>query len=499
MPDPRQELYDRIRSSSKDEVILDEMIRLGFWEAGQGQPAMTEEWIRKKGELTRELQELVAKQNRWADKEKLLQELRQQRMAASRESQAETKKRREEERQARAEAWEKSKETDIVYLGKGYSAGLRDQRSDEDKLRRFDLPRLHTAADLARAMELSMGTLRHLAFHRDVERQSHYRRFYLTKKTGGKRLISAPMPRLKAAQHWILEHLLIILPVHEAAHGFVQQRSILSNAQQHTAQDVVINMDLRDFFPSISYPRVRGLFRAFGFSEQISTILALLTTQPEIDEVEMDGESYVIATGERHLPQGAPTSPAITNLLCYRLDRRLAGAAKSLGFRYTRYADDLTFSASGEPAQHVKKLIWRARSIIEDEDLVFHADKLRIMRSNGHQEVTGLTVNNAQPSVPRRDVRRFRTLLYQVEKDGPGSKHWRGAESHLLSTIRGYAHFLRMIDADRAAPLIQRAEDVLRQHGWSHEIRHLPKTPQRHNAAKKTSFWERIRNWFRPA
>ncbi len=475
MSNPRQELYDRIKESSKDEVILKEMIRLGFWESGDGQPAMSEEWIRKRGELTRELDALTKKQQRWANKEKLLHDMRKKRMQESKERQKQTKARNEEKRQERAKQWEETKTNDLIYLGDGVSGGLGKKENDSARLSRFGLPEFEGVADLAKSMGVSLGQLRFLAFHRKVAKSTHYRRFLMAKKSGGERLISAPMPRLKAAQYWVLDQLLLRVPVHDAAHGFVQKRSILTNAEQHTKQDVVINMDLRDFFPSIAYPRVKGVFRSLGYSEQIATTLGLLCTEPDRDELEIDGETYFVATGERHLPQGAPTSPAITNVLCYRLDKRLRGVAKSLGFRYTRYADDLTFSASGESAQRVKKLIWRARSIIAAEGFTFHPDKLRIMRRGARQEVTGLTVNE-KPSVPRRDFRRFRALLFQLEKDGPEGKTWRGSSVRLLAAVRGYANFIKMVDPEGGRTYVDRADRLLKQYGWKQEIRHPAKS-----------------------
>ncbi len=493
----RQELYDQIRQSSKEEVILNEMIRLGFWKEGDGQTSVSEEWVRKKGELTRELNELVQRQRKYADKEAMLKEVRAQRMKEAKARREETKQRREQQRQEKAARWREAKETDLVYLGENVSGGLSSKDSELEKLAAWNLPQLQTVTDLASAMAVPIGQLRFLAFHREVGKLTHYRRFYLKKKSGGQRLISAPMPRLKSAQHWILENILVKVPVHDAAHGFVRERSIVSNAQHHVGKEVVINMDLRDFFPSIIYPRVKGVFRKLGYSEQLATVLGLICTEPEMDELELDGETYYVATSERHLPQGAPTSPAVTNLLCYRLDKRLTGMAQSLGFTYSRYADDLTFSASGEPAKNgVKKLLWRTRSILESEGLVLHPDKLRIMRKGQRQEVTGITVNE-KLSVPRKEMKRFRALLHHLEKDGLQGKHWRGAGTHLLAAVRGYANFMRMVDPERAAPYVEKVDKLLVKHGWKHEIRHPAKgtagPPVITRAGdKKVPWWKRI-------
>src|SRR5581483_9233413 len=128
------------------------------------------------------------------------------------------------------------------------------------------------------ATGLPIGQIRFLAFARKVSRVSHYKSFKIKKKTGGERAISAPMPRLKKLQRWILENVLDKVPLHPAAHGFRHERSILSNAQPHVGSPIVVNLDLKVFFPSIKYGRVKGLFRWLGFSEAVATIFALVCT-----------------------------------------------------------------------------------------------------------------------------------------------------------------------------------------------------------------------------
>src|SRR5262249_12338200 len=145
-------------------------------------------------------------------------------------------------------------------------------------------------------------------------------RFKIPKKTGGERLISAPMPRLKKAQYWILDNILRRVEVSDSAHGFLTGRSIVSNARPHVGADLIINLDLKDFFPTVSYKRVKGLFKSLGYSESAASVLGLICTEPDVEEVELDGKRYFVALTDRHLPQGAPTSPSITNILCRRLD-----------------------------------------------------------------------------------------------------------------------------------------------------------------------------------
>ena len=153
-----------------------------------------------------------------------------------------------------------------------------------------------------------------------------------------------PRPPWAAPSAWVFDEILRRLEPEPQAHGFVPGRSIVTNAASHTGKAVVCNLDLKDFFPSITFRRVKGLFRKLGYGEHVATLLALLCTEPPRVPVELDGKTYHVALGARVLPQGACTSPAITNALCRRLDRRLDGLARRHGFAYTRYADDLTFS-----------------------------------------------------------------------------------------------------------------------------------------------------------
>nr|AAL40743.1 reverse transcriptase RT-Ne144 [Nannocystis exedens] len=464
-PTSREALYERIRSTSKEEVILEEMIRLGFWPAQGAVPHDPAEEIRRRGELERQLSELREKSRKLYNEKALIAEQRKQRLAESRRKQKETKARRERERQERAQKWAQRKAGEILFLGEDVSGGMSHKTCDAELIKREGVPAIASAEELARAMGIALKELRFLAYNRKVSRVTHYRRFLLPKKTGGLRLISAPMPRLKRAQAWALEHIFNKLSFEPAAHGFVAGRSIVSNARPHVGADVVVNLDLKDFFPTVSFPRVKGALRHLGYSESVATALALVCTEPEVDEVGLDGTTWYVARGERFLPQGSPCSPAITNLLCRRLDRRLHGLAQALGFVYTRYADDLTFSGRGEAAEskRVGKLLRGAADIVAHEGFVVHPDKTRVMRRGRRQEVTGVVVND-KTSVPRDELRKFRATLYQIEKDGPADKRW-GNGGDVLAAVHGYACFVAMVDPSRGQPLLARARALLAKHG----------------------------------
>ena len=458
----RQELYDRIRETSKDEYILSEMIRLGFWEEGEDKPKLAEDAIRRQGELERKLRELASKQRIYSNPEMALKELRKERLAESRKKREETKVRKAEEQYEKALNWYERHLNEILYLGENVSSFLNDVELNEEHLNNHQLPEISDATGLANAMGISISELRFLSYSRKTSTVNHYKRFQIPKKTGGVRTISAPMPRLKRSQYWLLENILQKINIHEVAHGFVPERSIVTNAKPHVGADIVINMDLKDFFPSINYQRIKGVFKSIGYSGQVATIMALLCSEPEMDELELDGTTYYCAKGERKLPQGAPTSPAITNILCWRLDLRIKGAIEKLGFTYTRYADDLTFSASNESAKDLQKLIWRVKSIIKDEGFELHPDKTRVMRKGNRKEVTGIVVND-KLSLDRKTLKNFRATLFQIEKDGLEGKSW-GHSDNLFAAIRGYAHYIAMVDPERGQIFIEQVKRIAQKH-----------------------------------
>ncbi len=462
-PNTRQELYDRIRESSKDEVILEEMIRLGFWPRDSEQPNDPAEEIRRRGQLQRELAELRKQRARLGNEAALRKELYKQRLAESRKKKAETKRRRLDERKQRAHAHALKKREAIEYLGEGVSGGLSNAESDAARLEAQGLPVLATAKELSEKTGLEVGHLRYLTFHRKVSRTSHYVRFDLPKKTGGTRRISAPMPRLKWLQTWILQHVLEPVAASTHAHGFRPGRSIVTNAEAHVGAKVVVNIDLADFFPTVTYPRVKGLFRSLGYSEELATIFGLACTEPDVAEVELDGKTYFVHEGARHLPQGAPSSPAITNLICRRLDARVAALAGQLGFTFTRYADDFTFSTASD-APDIGRLLGRLNRIVKEEGFSIHRKKTRVLRRGRRQEVTGLVINDGRVTVPRDALKRFRALLFQIERDGPEGKRW-GASKDVLSSIHGFASFVMMVDREKGGQLMARVRKILAAHG----------------------------------
>jgi hypothetical protein len=360
----------------------------------------------------------------------------------------------EERRKLRREAWQAYRANHIVHLGEGVywndvgGPDKWDVEHAEERAAENELPPLDSPQQLAEALGLTMGQLRWLAYHRDAATRVHYRRFVIAKRGGGERAIWAPLPKLKAVQHWILHNIAEKLPVHGSAHGFLPGRSTLTNAAVHTDARVVLKLDVKDFFPTVTLPRVKGIFRKAGYREQVATLLALLCTEAPREVVELDGQTYYVSLGPRSLPQGAPTSPALTNTLCQRLDRRISGLARRLGYRYTRYADDLTFSL---PAGHKGKprlgsLLGLVRRIVEAEGFRLNPEKTRVHRRGGRQQVTGLVVNGSgTPRVPRALRRQLRAAVHNFRLGKPLK------EEETIGRLVGYAAYVNMTNPELGA------------------------------------------------
>ncbi|MFO0734854.1 MAG: reverse transcriptase family protein [Labilithrix sp.] len=282
---------------------------------------------------------------------------------------------------------------------------------------------------------------------------SAYIEFEVPKATGGTRRIAAPRKPLRIVQRKILDQILAKVPVHRAAHGFVPGRSTVTNAEPHLGAAIVIKMDLVDFFPSIHYRRVTGLFQELGYSAPIAADLAgLCTYRPKL------------AGGRRVwpglLPQGAPTSPAITNLICRRLDARLTALAAKAGAIYTRYADDLTFSFAKDPAEALKlgRFFWWIDQICQQEGFTENTKKRRVFRRSAQQRVTGIVVNE-HLAVPRDARRRFRAILSNVKKNGLEAEA-RG-NPDLEAWLRGFAAYVQMVQPALGQRLAREAQEVL--------------------------------------
>jgi hypothetical protein len=268
----------------------------------------------------------------------------------------------------------------------------------------------------------------------------------------GPRLLEIPKSRLKRAQRKVLDEIRSRVPPHDAAHAFRAGRSVLTNAAPHCGRRVVLRFDLSDFFASVPAGRVKGVFLALGFPPTVARLLAGLCTTVtpfELWECFPGGPRAMTRadqdTAERlqrpHLPQGAPTSPALANLCAFRLDCRLAGLAAKLGATYTRYADDLTFSGGDDlrrAADRVRRLVM---TIAAEEGFQVNARKTRVLPSGRRQTVTGVVVN-AHPNCARAEFDTLKAILTNCVRHGPASQNRDGRpnfRAHLLGRISNVA------------------------------------------------------------
>ena len=450
----RQELYDEIKKTSKDTYILSEMKRLGFWDSNK--PKVAQELIEKKTALQQELNALSTKIK---NPESVIKEIHKERMADAMLRREETKAKKEalvQEKQAEREA---KKKNELGFVGHAFMAELSDQDSNQTLLNENKLFLIKDAKDLASKMGISLKELRFLTYTQKLSNRTDYVRFKMLKKSGGFREISAPKPQLKRLQYWILENILNKVSVSEEAHGFVAKRSIVSNAKPHLQKAVVINCDLENFFPTLSYARVKGLLKSLGYSAELATILAILTTEAEQKEVLLDGEKLYLYTGKRYLPQGSPASPMITNLICRKLDKRMLGISNSLDFTYTRYADDMTFSSNSYT--NINKMMFWVKGIVKEEGFILHPKKTKIMKKGARHEVTGVVVNE-KLSVNRKELKKFRALLFQIEQSGIEGKSWNGKSENLMASVWGYANFINMVDPEKGAKYKKQVDALLK-------------------------------------
>ena len=450
----------RMQEVGKADFIRQEMERLGYWPPEAGVEAAAQEAEIRLQALYAELRPLQS-ELREIDNElrlngniaQLLLEVRRKRIERVRAARESRRTERQQRAETRKEEDRSRRRSTLPYLGQGVSAGLRYEGGNPAQLESLSLPLLTTAVELAAAIGVSTSELAWLTYHRGAATVDHYSRFTIPKRSGGLRVISSPKRQLRAAQNWILTALLNGIAVHAAAMAFRPGRSILDNARQHTGKAVVVRLDLKDFSPSIRARRVRGLFESFDYNECVSTLLALLTTESPRVATILDGEKRFVVLGARSLPQGACTSPALTNILCRRLDARLTGLAAVFGFTYTRYADDLVFSHREIDAP-VGPLIGLIRTIIAAEGYTVNEEKTRVMRPQHRQAVTGVVVNET-PSVSRHDVRRFRAFLHHCETQGFAAVSERMGKNALLYAA-GYLSFVHMVNPGQARKLQER-------------------------------------------
>jgi hypothetical protein len=316
---------------------------------------------------------------------------------------------------------------------------------------------------------LWFADLKGLAYKTQRPRLAHYHYRVLTKQSGTIRLIEAPKSRLKALQRQILAQILDRIPPHSAAHGFLAGRSVKTFTAPHLRQRVVLKMDLRDFFPSISGVRIQTIFRTAGYPESVADLLGGICTnavpravwnaaEADADQTHLQ-EARILHT-RPHLPQGAPASPALANICAYRVDCRLAGLAHSAGAQYTRYADDLAFSGAEDFERGVERFSTHVAAILMEEGFSVNHRKTRIMRQGVCQRLAGLAANQ-RANVPRVDFDRLKATLNNCVRLGPESQN-RAAHPRFQAHLDGRIGWVESVNPVKG----QRLRAIYDQIAW---------------------------------
>ncbi len=340
----------------------------------------------------------------------------------------------------------------------------------------WNIPAIESVGALAEWLGVTVSELEWLAdlkglgCKRPAPRLAHYNHRILSKLSGSLRLIEAPKPRLKALQRQILTQVLEKIPAHPAAHGFLRGRSIKTLVAPHVGQRVVLRMDLQDFFALLSGVRIQAIFRTMGYPEAVADLLGGLCTnavprnawQGIASGSEVDPRRLYQARGlyaRPHLPQGAPTSPALANICCYHADCRLTGLAQSVGAVYTRYADDLAFSGDAAVERIIERFSTHVAAILLEEGFSVHHRKTRIMRQGVRQYLAGL-VANRHLNVIRSDFDRLKATLTNCVRLGPHTQNRTGHEQ-FRSYLQGRVGFVEMINPAKGRRL-RRTYDQIR-------------------------------------
>lgn len=327
-------------------------------------------------------------------------------------------------------------------------------------------PRVDTVVDLARLLGVTVGRLEWFADTQGWNRLAeegplhHYRYEWRVRPGRVPRLLEVPLDRLRTMQRIILDELLTPMPLHDAAHGFVAGRMAITGAAEHTGRDVVIGLDLVSFFASVTAKQIYGLFRRAGLPETVAHLLTGVCTHsvpPRVLRAMPAGGSASArfalrqALSTPHLPQGAPSSPALANLSLQRLDSRLAGWADAFGATYTRYADDLAFSGDASLASMVREFVRGATAIVVDSGHTINAPKTRIRRAGTRQTVTGIVVN-ATTAPGRREYDRLRAVVHNCVTHGPEGQN-RDGHPAFRQQLLGRIAWVSQLHPERGARL----------------------------------------------
>jgi len=330
--------------------------------------------------------------------------------------------------------------------------------------REKNIPALTTTSDLTRWLDVLPQQIAWFAdSHRTLakatgEALQHYAHQWVPKRHGSWRLIEAPKPRLKAMQRRILRDILDRAPPHDTAFAFVKGRSCAAAAARHASEGVVVTVDLKDFFLNTPLRRVHAIFRCLGYPTAVARTLTGLcstTTPSAVLDSNFSAAAPNHETRKRyasaHLPQGAPTSPALANLAARRLDCRLTGLASRFDARYTRYADDLTFSGDKALLSQLDRFIRAIDEIVKDEGFALNAHKTRIMPRSTRQSVTGIVVNQ-HINIARPDYDTLKATLTNCARHGATTQN-RDGHADYHAHLNGRVTWIETVNPRRGEKL----------------------------------------------
>lgn len=293
------------------------------------------------------------------------------------------------------------------------------EKTEIIKLNMLGLPVIQSIDDFSVVTHISKYTIYQLSHHSD----KYYKTYEIPKKSGGKRTICQPSKKLKGLQSWILVNILNKIQVSPSCKGFRQGSSTLDNALPHIGANTILNLDLKDFFPTITSKQVYNIFKTIGYNKLIATVFTN------------------ICTFEEKLPQGSPCSPMLANLTAWTLDLRIQGYVGKRGINYTRYADDLSFS--GLNPTKVVKIIPMIKTIIEEEKFIVNHKKTRIVSSARAKTVTGLVINEDSVGIGKQKYKDLRAKIHHLTF--PEEQ----ANEKLLYHVGGWLSYLNSVDKER--------------------------------------------------
>lgn len=320
---------------------------------------------------------------------------------------------------------EEEHDAEYIDLCVGYAQKLTDNKS-------------HIIFD-TRHLAALMGAEAAVIYSYYLKADMLYSDILIPKRTGGVRKISAPSENLKYIQRWLLDNVLKINDCLSCVTGFVDNKSIVDNAMLHVGKECVINIDLKEFFPSVKYIQVYRMFRNMGYTRHLSMVFSGLTTYNGV------------------LPQGSPASPYISNLVCQNLDRRLMAFADNIEADYTRYADDITFSGR----KGIAKFIPVIKNIIKEEQFVVNEKKFRVQYQYHKQMVTGLVVNE-KLSVQSKIKKYLRQQIYYSKKFGVDKNLQNQGldKSNFKGHLYGLAYFIKMVEEEIGQRFISELDEI---------------------------------------